>query len=111
MDLSPEELRERYKESFFLTAGQVFGYGNGRLGEEVCDEVIHRNEARKDKEAAVELRKKTKLKELISSAKVIEDKMNSKKFKLTSKDLLVLVRYKCTKGDQPIPKGVAALLT
>jgi hypothetical protein len=44
-----------------LTAGQVFGHGNGWLGEEVCDEVICRNEARKDKEAAVESRKKTKL--------------------------------------------------
>ena len=45
------------------------------------------------------------------SAKVIKDNMKSKNFKLTSKDLLVLVRYKCTKGDQPIPKGVAALCT
>ena len=42
---------------------------------------------------------------------MIKDKMNSKNFKLTSKDLLVLVRYKHTKGDQPIPKGVAALRT
>ena len=58
VDLSPEELRKRYKESSFLTAGQVFGHGNGRLGEEVRDEVIRRNEARKDKEAAVESRKK-----------------------------------------------------
>ena len=35
-----------------------------------------------------------KLRELISSAKVIKDKMKSKKIKLTGKDLLVLVRYK-----------------
>ena len=28
VDLSPEELRKRYKESSFLTAGQVFGHGN-----------------------------------------------------------------------------------
>ena len=111
VDLSPEELRKRYKESSFLTAGQVFGHGNGRLGEEVRDEVIRRNEARKDKEAAVESRKKMKLRELISSAKVIKDKMKSKKIKLTGKDLLVLVRYKRMKGDQPMPKGVAALRT
>ncbi len=37
--------------------------------------------------------------------------MKSKKIKLTGKDLLVLVRYKRTKGDQPMPKGVAALHT
>jgi hypothetical protein len=38
---------KRYKDSPFLTAGQVFGNGNGRLGAEVRDEVIRRNEARK----------------------------------------------------------------
>ena len=71
-----------------------------------------KNEAWKDKEAAVELRKKTKLRELILSAKVIKDKINSKNVKLTGKVLLVLVRYKRTKGDQSIlPKGVAALHT
>jgi hypothetical protein len=111
VDLSPEELRKRYKESSFLTAGQVFGHGNGRLGEEVHDKVIRRSKARKDKEAAVESRKKMKLGELILSANVIKDKMKSKKFKLTGKDLLVLVRYKRMKGDQPMPTGVAALHT
>jgi hypothetical protein len=40
------------------------------------------------------IRKKTKLRELILSAKRIKDKINSKKFKLTGKDLLVLARYK-----------------
>ena len=57
VSLSPEELKKRYKESSFLTAGQVFGNGNGRLGVEARDEVIRRNEARKDKEAAVASRK------------------------------------------------------
>jgi hypothetical protein len=33
------------KNSQFLTAGQVFGLGNGRLGKEVRDEVVHINEA------------------------------------------------------------------
>ena len=32
VSLSPEELKKRYKESSFLTAGQVFRNGNGRLG-------------------------------------------------------------------------------
>ncbi len=45
---SADELRKRYKDSQFLTAGQVFGLGNGRLGKEVCDKVIRRNEARKE---------------------------------------------------------------
>jgi hypothetical protein len=38
------------KNSQFLTAGQVFGLGEGRLGMEVRDEVIRRNEARKCQE-------------------------------------------------------------
>jgi hypothetical protein len=46
----------------------------------------------------VVLRKKTKLRELISSAIVIKDKMKSKTYKLNRKDLLVLVRYKHSKG-------------
>ena len=61
MIFSPEELKKRYKESSFLTAGQVFGNGNGRLRVEARDKVIHRNEARKNKDAAVVSRKKTKL--------------------------------------------------
>ncbi len=105
---------------FRISAREILSCGHRRqenthetekIGEEVRDEVIRRNEARKDKEAAVESRKKMKLRELILSAKVIKDKMKSKKFKLTGKDLLVLVRYKRMKGDQPMPKGVAALRT
>ncbi len=41
----------------------------------VCDEVVRKNEARREKEAATVTRKKTKLRELILSAKVIKDKM------------------------------------
>jgi len=57
-------------------------------------EVVRKNEARREKEAATVSRKKTKLGELILSAKVIKDKMKSKTYKLNCKDLLVLVRYK-----------------
>ena len=60
----------------------------------VRDEVVCKNEARREKEAATVSRKKTKLRGLISSAKVIKDKMKSKTYKLNRKDLLVLVRYK-----------------
>ncbi len=89
--------------------GQVFGNGNGRLGVETRDEVIRRNEARKDKEAAVVLRKKTKLRGLISSAIVILDKMKNKTYKLNGKELHVLVRYKHAKGDKKIPSSVAEI--
>jgi hypothetical protein len=106
---SHEELIQQYKDSKFLSAGQVFGNGNGPLSTEVCNEVIHRNEARREKEAAVVSRKKTKLQELISSAIVVKDKMKSKTYKLNRKDLLVLVRYKHSKGDQKIPSTVADL--
>ncbi len=58
---SREELIQRYKDSTFFSAGQVFGNGNGRLSTEVHDEVIRRNEARREKEAVMVLRKKTKL--------------------------------------------------
>jgi hypothetical protein len=78
-------------------------------GTEVCDEVICRNEARREKEADDVSKKKTKLRVLISSAKVIKDKMKNKTYKLNRKDLLVLVRYKHAKGDQKIPSAVADL--
>ncbi len=59
----------------------------------VCNEVLRKNEARREKEAATVSRKKTKLRELIFCAKVMKDKMKSKTYKLNLKDLLVLVRY------------------
>ncbi len=75
---SADELRKQYKDSQLLTAGQVFGLGNGRLGKEVHDEVIRRNEARKEREAGIVSRKKSKLRNLISCAKLIEDKMRTR---------------------------------
>ena len=60
----------------------------------VRDEVICKNEARREKEAATVPRKKTKLRELMLSEKVIKDKMKRKTYKLNRKDLLVLVGYK-----------------
>jgi hypothetical protein len=98
------------KNSQFLTAGQVFGLGNGHLGKEVRDEVIRRNEARKEKEAGVVLRKKSKLSDLMSRAKLIKDKMKDKNYKLTADNLRLLVAYKKRKGDAAIPSGKAALL-
>jgi hypothetical protein len=92
-------------------AGQVFGNGNGCLGAEVRNEVIHRNEARKEKEFAVVSRKKMKLQELISRAKVIKDKMKGNNFKLTVNKLHLLVTYKKTKEDAAIPSEKATLLT
>jgi hypothetical protein len=77
-----------------LRAGQVFGNGNGHLSAEVCDEVISRNEARKEKEASVISRKKMKLRELISIVKVIKDKMKGNNYKLTVDKLRLLVTYK-----------------
>jgi hypothetical protein len=71
-------MSHRQFDSPFLTAGQVFGNGNGRLGVEVRDEVIRRNDARKEKEASVVSREKMKLWGLISRVKVIKDKMKGK---------------------------------
>jgi hypothetical protein len=84
--------------------------GNGHLGKEVRDEVICRNEARKEKEAGIVLRKKSKLGGLISLAKLIKDKMKDKNYKLTAGNLCLLVAYKKRKGDAAIPSGKAALL-
>ena len=53
---------------------------------EVWDEVIHRNEARRENEAAIVSRKKTNLQELISRGKVIKDEMKDKNCKLTIKN-------------------------
>ncbi len=92
-------------------AGQVFGNGNGRLGAEVRDEVICRNEARKEKEASIVSRKKKKLRELISRVKVIKDEMKGNNYKLIVDNLRLLVTYKKTKEDAAIFSGKAALLT
>ena len=56
------------------------------------------------------LRKKTKLRELISCVKVIKDEMTVKSSKLTIKKLHLLVRYKQTKKDVAIPSTKADLL-
>ncbi len=109
--LSRDDLMKQYKDSPFLTAGQVFGNGNCCLGAEVHDEVICRNEARKEKEFAIVSRKKMKLQELIPPIKVIKDKMKGKIFKLTINKLCLLVTYKNTKEDAAIPSGKANLLT
>ena len=92
-------------------AGHVFGNDNGRLGAKVCDEVICRNEASKDKEAAIVSKKKTKLLELIVHVKMIKDEMKDKNFKLTVDKLHLLVTYKKTKEDLAIPSGKTALIT
>jgi hypothetical protein len=56
--VSPEELKKHYKNARRVTGGVITGIGNGRLGEEVRDEIISRNTA---KEALVEASKaKTK---------------------------------------------------
>ena len=93
-----------------MSAGRVFGSGDGRIGTEVRDEVIRRDEARKDKESAVSLRKKTQFLELITLAKLIKAEMKLNTFKLISDKLRVLVTYKKIKGDAGIPLGKADLL-
>jgi hypothetical protein len=103
-------MSHRQFDSPFLTAGQVFGNGNGRLGAEVCNEDICRNEARKEKGADIVSRKKMKLWKLISRVKVIKDEMKCKNYKLTVDKLCLLVTYKKTKEDVAIPSGKAALL-
>ncbi len=84
--------------------------GNDHLGKEVREEVIRRNEARKEKEAGVVSRKKSKLRNLISHAKLIKDKMKDKNSKLIADNLRILVAYKKRRGDNAKPSGKAALL-
>jgi hypothetical protein len=49
------------------------------------------------------------LRELISSAGEVKDRMKSNTYKSNRKDLLVLVRYRHAKGDSKIPTTVADL--
>ena len=41
--VSSEELRSRYKEATRLTAGVVYGKGDGRLGPKIRDAVCQQN--------------------------------------------------------------------
>jgi hypothetical protein len=107
---SQEDLKNHYKDSQFLMMGEIFGVGNGCLGKEVCDEVIRRNDARKEKEAAFIWREKNKLCDLVSRSKVIKDSMKDKKFNLTIDQLCILVTYKKMKEDLAIPTRKVALL-
>ena len=50
--LSSEELKKRYKDASWMSAGTGFGIGNGSLGPELRDEVVRRKAAREAKDTA-----------------------------------------------------------
>ena len=70
--ISPEELKKRYAEAKRLTSGVAFGVGNGELGTHVRDEVIRRNELRKEKKVAAVAKKGQKLRALCDAVRTIQ---------------------------------------
>ena len=101
--LSPEVLKERYKEAVRFTTGVVFGPGDARLGPEVRDEVIRRRRAREEKAKAVVDNAKKKLRELVWEVEKIKDEMEEPSFRMGVKHLEKLVRWKTRKGDEKLP--------
>jgi hypothetical protein len=74
---SVEELQQRYKDAPKITAGIIFGSGDGILGEYARDKVmICGQKVREEKDAAVANNKKTDLTKLINQYKRIKVDMS-----------------------------------
>ena len=102
--LTSEELQNRYKEAKRFTTGALFGKGDGHLGPEVRDEVIRRNEARKNKETAKIRSNKTKLQELAADVEGIRHQQATDLlFTLIAGNLGQLVQWKKQKGNAAMP--------
>ena len=86
-----------------MTAGVVFGLGDGVLDIQVRDEVIRRNDARKAKVKATEANNKKKVRELVAKVGDIRDEMADPSFNMLNRHLETLIRYKTRKGDKKLP--------
>lgn len=58
---SSEELTKIYSDAKRVSAGTVFGNGDGRLGSEVRDTVVARNRAADERDAAKEAKNKARV--------------------------------------------------
>ena len=105
-----EELTNVYSKAKRLTAGEVFGNGNGRLGEEVRDAVVARNLAADQHEATKAANRKARLRELWKKVKTVRREMKKKKFKWTNKKLQVLCQWKKISSDKKMPSDKKGLL-
>lgn len=111
--LSTEELQKRYRETTRFTTGTVFGKGNGILGTEVRDEVIRRNNAKKEHDANEKKNKQSKLRVLQGKVFEIRDQMREKKETakdLTNRQLQSLIMWKKQKEDKKMPTNKKELL-
>ena len=101
--LPPDVLKSRYREAKRMTAGVVFGRGDGVFGIQIRDEVIHRNATRKAKAKATKANNKKNVRELAAKVDDIRDEMASPPFVMLNKHLETLIRYKTRKGDKKLP--------
>ena len=101
--MTSNQLRDTYRDVQRMTAGTVFGKGNGVLGPEVRDEVVRRIQARRACIANQDSKKKKILRDLKRSVEVVRAKMLTVSFNLTVKDLTTLCRWKKTKEDGKMP--------
>lgn len=105
-----EELTKVYSNAKRVTAGEVFGNGNGRLGEEVRDAVVARNLAADQHEATKAANRKARLRELWKKVKTVRREMKKKNFKWTNKKLQVLCQWKKNSSDKKMPSDKKGLL-
>jgi hypothetical protein len=105
-----EELTNVYSKAKRLTAGEVFGNGNGRLGKEVRDAVVARNRAADQREAMQAANKKARLRELWKKVKKVRHEMKKKDFKWTIKKLQALCQWKKIPSDKKMPSDKKGLL-
>ena len=107
--LPPDVLKSRYEKAKRMTAGVVFGLGDGVLGIQVRDEVIRRNDTRKAKAKATEANNKKKVRELAAKVGDIRDEMADPSFNMLNRHLETLIRYKTRKGDKKLPTKKAEM--
>lgn len=107
---SVEEMQQRYKDVPWITAGAIFGAGDGILGEYARDKVIRRRKVREEIDTAAANKKKPELTKLINQYKRIKIEMPKQGFKWTIAKLNIAIKCKKFQGES-MPTGKEALLT
>ena len=105
-----EELTNIYSNAKRLTAGEVFGNGNGRLGPEIRDAVVARKQAADQHDAAKEAKNKARLRELWKKVRKVRREMKKTDFTWTNDKLKVMIQWKKIKSDKKMPTDKTGLL-
>ena len=108
--VTPVEFQRRYMAAPRLTFNVIFGAGDGKLGDYVRDDVIHRRNVRQEKDAAACMKKKKELTKLVGKYYKLKIDMSKADFKWTIAKLNIAIRCKTLPDNKARPTGKEALL-